>query len=114
MKEKSIYIRYIKGYTNLYKKGHKKTAKLLYWLNRIIFSCDIPASVEIGDNLILPHFGLGVVLHPNTVIKNNVRIYQQVTIGSRYRTASYVTIGNNVTLGAGCKIMGGGRIAVYS
>lgn len=106
MKE-SHYVSFILFYTALYRKGFKRTSRLFYWLNRFVFSCDIPGSVKIGHGLVLPHMGLGVVLHPNTIIKNNVRIYQNVTIGSRYRTASFVTVGDGTTLGAGCKIMGG-------
>lgn len=105
--KESHYVSYILFYTRLHRKGYKRLSRLFYWLNRIVFGCDIPGSVIIGKGLVLPHMGLGVVLHPNTVIKDNVRIYQQVTIGSRYRTPSYVTVCDNVTLGAGCKIMGG-------
>lgn len=78
---------------------------LLYWLNRLTFGCDIPCSVMIGKNLSLPHFGLGVVIHPCTVIGNNVKIYQQVTIGAR-GSDWHPVIGDGVLLGAGCKILG--------
>lgn len=56
---------------------------LIYRLSRIVFSCDIPASVEIGENTVFPHNGLGVVIHPNVVIGDNCRILQNVTIGGR-------------------------------
>lgn len=42
---------------------------------------DIPASVIIGNNVQFPHNSFGTVIHPNTVIGNNVKIYQNVTIG---------------------------------
>lgn len=42
---------------------------------------DIDRRVSFGDNLHLVHNGLGVVIHPYTKIGNNVKIYQQVTIG---------------------------------
>lgn len=55
--------------------------KLLWIINRIIFSCDIPPSVKSGDNLQLYHNGLGCVFHPKTIIGNNCSIYQNVTLG---------------------------------
>lgn len=99
------YVRFIKMYIKLHGKGFKFTAKFFYWMNRIVFSCDIPCTVTIGKRLHLPHFGLGVVLHPCTKIGDDVTIYQQVTIGARGRNWN-VEIGNNVLLGAGCKILG--------
>ncbi|QQD76687.1 serine acetyltransferase [Curtobacterium sp. YC1] len=42
---------------------------------------EIPAHVEIGSGLQVMHRGFGVVLHPRTVIGNNVTIYHGVTIG---------------------------------
>lgn len=103
------YVKYIKLYLRLHANNHKRTAKLMYWLNRIIFSCDIPCTVKIGRRLHLPHFGLGVVLHPCTVIGDDVTIYQQVTVGARNGQWN-VEIGNNVVLGAGCKVLGTLRI----
>ena len=103
------YVKYIKLYLRLHAHNHKLTARLMYWLNRIVFSCDIPCTVIIGRRLHLPHFGLGVVLHPCTVIGDDVTIYQQVTIGARNGHWN-VEIGNNVVLGAGCKVLGTLRI----
>ena len=104
-KKESTYVSYILFYIRLYRRGWKRTAKLLYWLNRVVFSCDIPCTVKIGKQLSLPHFGLGVVIHPNTIIGNNVKIYQQTTIGSRGGKWNCI-IGNHCMLGAGCKILG--------
>ena len=103
--KESTYIKFILFYQRIYRNGWKRLGKLLYWLNRIVFSCDIPCTVKIGEHLSLPHFGLGVVIHPNTVIGDNVKIYQQVTIGARGREWNCV-IGNHCLLGAGCKILG--------
>lgn len=77
----------------------------MYWLNRILFSCDIPCTVSIGKRMHLPHFGLGVVIHPKAIIGDDVTIYQQVTIGAR-NGAWNIIIGDNVILGAGSKIIG--------
>jgi serine O-acetyltransferase len=42
---------------------------------------EIPASVQIGEGLVLRHSGHGVFVHPDTVIGRDVTIYQGVTIG---------------------------------
>ena len=42
---------------------------------------DIPRCVKIGNNVHFPHNAVGVVIHDNTVIEDNVKIYQGVTFG---------------------------------
>lgn len=100
-----LYVRYILFYLKCYKNGFKRLAKVLYWLNRFVFSCDIPCTVTIGKRLSLPHFGLGVVIHPCAIIGDHVKIYQQVTIGAR-GNEWHPIIDNNVLIGAGAKILG--------
>lgn len=104
-RKEDTYVRFILMYCSLHKKGYTRLAKLFYWLNRIVFGCDIPCSVSIGKQLHLPHFGLGVVIHPSTIIGNGVTIYQQVTIGARNGKWNVVVM-DNVILGEGSKILG--------
>lgn len=42
---------------------------------------DIPYNVKIGKNVQFPHNSIGTVIHNNTIIDDNVKIYQNVTIG---------------------------------
>lgn len=69
--------------------------------------CLLPFEAEVGKGIIMDHYGLGVVIHPQVTIGDRVRIYHGVTIagetwiGSPYR----VTIGNDVQLSVGCKIV---------
>ena len=42
---------------------------------------EIPKSVVIGKDFELAHGGFGVVIHPNTVVGDRVKIYPGVTIG---------------------------------
>lgn len=46
-----------------------------------IAGVEIPREVEVGDNINFPHLGGCIVIHPDTVIKNDVSIYHGVTIG---------------------------------
>lgn len=79
--------------------------KLLYWFDRIIFSTEIPSGVDIGKGTVFAHLGFGVVIHNRTVIGENCKIYQNVTIGSR-NSIGPPTIGSNVLIGAGAIILG--------
>ncbi|WP_242303188.1 serine O-acetyltransferase [Bacillus cereus group sp. BfR-BA-01495] len=53
---------------------------LSYFFFKII-GVEIPASVKIGRNLKLVHWANGLVIHPNSVICDNVKLYQGVTLG---------------------------------
>lgn len=44
-----------------------------YFIIRGFYSCDIQSNTKIGKNLDLSHNGLGVVVHPKTVIGDNVK-----------------------------------------
>lgn len=80
-----------------------------YFIVRGFFSCDVQSNTQIGRGLDLSHNGLGVVIHPKSVIGDNVKILQGVTIGGRIGPQLPI-IGNNVQIGAGAKILGGVRI----
>ena len=88
---------------------HLKTmAKFIWYKMRLKFACDIPPSVQFGEGLSFPHWALGVVIHPKTVIGSNCTIYQHVTIGSQNGTHSSTPphIGNHVIIGANAVILG--------
>ncbi len=76
---------------------------------RIIFCSVIPPQAKIGRNVLFGYNGLGIVIHPRAIIGNNCIISQNVSIGGRGGN-SVPRIGNNVLLGAGCKILGNIRI----
>lgn len=73
---------------------------------RVIYGCEIPSGVIIGKNCKFAHNALGVVLHPETVIGDNCKIGQYVTIGGRSGFEVVPKIGNNVEIGAGALILG--------
>lgn len=72
---------------------------------------DIPLSVKIGKNLMLPHWAYGLVLHPFVIIGDNVKLYQGVTIGRADthkdidNSFNKIEIRNNVIFCAGSKIL---------
>jgi len=75
---------------------------------------DIHPGATIGRHFFIDH-GTGVVVGETTVIGDNVRIYQGVTLGARSIKKSatlrglkrHPTVENDVTIYAGAKILGG-------
>jgi len=73
---------------------------------------DIHPGAEIGDSFFIDH-ATGIVIGETTVIKNNVQIFQGVTLGgiqvkkSLASTKRHPTIENNVTIYANATILGG-------
>lgn len=89
-----------------YKKGNVKIAKIYQKIIRLLFSAEIPCSVEIGNGVDFKHGGLGVVIHENATIGNSTLIFQNVTIGGM-PDGGVPKIGNGVYIGTGAVILGG-------
>lgn len=68
---------------------------------------DIHPGATIGRSFFIDH-GTGVVIGGTAIVGDGVTLYQGVTLGgtSLARTKRHPTIGNNVTVGAGAKILG--------
>ncbi len=77
-----------------------------------ITGTDIHPGAKIGDSFFIDH-ATGIVIGETTVIKNNVKIYQGVTLGGIQvkkelaLTKRHPTIENNVTIYANATILGG-------
>lgn len=106
----------------LYLKKIPVLPKLLKVINRIIFTCEIPYTANIHPQAIFGHNGLGVVINYGATIGEDTLIMQHVTIGGnmgKYRIVdneriSAPTIGKNVIIGAGAKILGPVVIGDYA
>lgn len=98
------FIRFLLLLRKMY--GLKKITFLIFKL----IGVELPASVKIGQGLILAHWANGLVVHGSTVIGNNVRIYQGVTIGradvhiNKHRKIK-IEIQNGAIICAGAKIL---------
>lgn len=79
--------------------------KLMNWCVRYVFNCDMPVRTSIGGGLRMPHNGLGVVVHPNVIIGNNVRILQNVTIGAGAVLLEDIVIGESARIGANAVVL---------
>lgn len=76
---------------------------------RWILEIDIPERVKLGKCCIVNH-GIGLVINPQCIIGDNVRLHQNTTIGTAKRGGLAPIIGNNVTIGANSVILGGIKI----
>jgi serine O-acetyltransferase len=54
--------------------------KVAYFLLKLL-GAEIPLPVKIGRDFLLLHGGFGVVIHPQSVIHDRVRVYPGVTLG---------------------------------
>lgn len=92
---------HITGYINL--------AKLFSALNLFLFGLEVPSKSLIGPGLVLPHT-VGTVLGAAS-IGANATIFHQVTLGAivadyHYDISTRPTVGDNVTISAGAKVLG--------
>lgn len=85
--------------------------RLLSQLVRFLTGVEIHPGAEIGPGFFIDH-GMGVVIGETTEIGENVTLYQDVTLGGTgiERGKRHPTLGNNVVVGAGAKVLGNIRI----
>ena len=87
--------------------------KLYFWARFISQRCVKKTNIEIhpgatiGSRLFIDH-GTGVVIGETTVIGDDCTIYQGVTLGGTGKDQGkrHPTLGNNVMIGAGAKVLG--------
>ena len=95
----------------LYKGNHKLTARLISQWGRSFTGIEIHPGATIGKGFFIDH-GMGVVIGETTEIGDNVTIYQGATLGGTGKDTGkrHPTIGNNVVISSGAKILGPFRV----
>jgi serine O-acetyltransferase len=80
----------------------------LMYITRFLTGIEIHPGATIGSRFFIDH-GMGVVIGETAEIGDNVMLYQGVTLGgtSTRRVKRHPTLRDNVTVGAGAKIIGG-------
>lgn len=86
-------------------------AKVVYWLARTITLSDIDPHASIDPSVVIPH-GAGVVIGETAVVGARTRIMPGVVVGavewSEHKR--HATIGSDVLIGAGAKLLGPIRV----
>lgn len=91
----------------LYVKGHYFWARYISQRAARRTGIEIHPGAKIGKGLFIDH-GNGVIIGETTIIGDNVTLYQGVTLGGtgKEHGKRHPTIGNNVMISAGAKILG--------
>lgn len=92
----------------LWLEDKKILAKFIASLSKSLTGVEIHPAALIGERFFIDH-GVGVVIGETSIIGNDVLIYHGVTLGARpgkKGTKRHPTIGSNVIIGAGAKIIG--------
>ena len=91
----------------LYQNGHTFCARAVSQGAKMITGIEIHPGATIGRGLVIDH-GSGVVIGETAEIGDNCTIYQGVTLGGTGKDEGkrHPTLGNNVMVGSGAKILG--------
>lgn len=94
-----------------YNRGWFTLARIISQMNRFFTGIEIHPGARIGKRLFIDH-GMGVVIGETCEIGDDVVIYQGVTLGGsgKEKGKRHPTIGNNVVIGSGAKILGSFKV----
>ncbi len=95
----------------LYRLRFKLLARIISMINRFVTGIEIHPGAKIGKGVFIDH-GIGVVIGETAEIGNNVTIYRGATIGGTGKETGkrHPTIGNNVVISSGAKVLGPFRV----
>lgn len=95
----------------LWRQGFLTTARFVAHVGRFLTGIEIHPAAKLGPGLFIDH-GMGVVIGETAELGENVTLLHGVTLGgtSLKREKRHPTLGNNVVVGAGAKIIGGFKI----
>ncbi|NBI30328.1 serine O-acetyltransferase [Chengkuizengella marina] len=90
-------------------------ARIISQINRFLTGIEIHPGATIGKRLFIDH-GMGVVIGETCEIGNDVVLYQGVTLGGtgKEKGKRHPTIGNNVVISSGAKILGSFKVGDHS
>jgi serine O-acetyltransferase len=99
----------------LFRRGWHTLARVISQVSRFMTGIEIHPGAQIGERLFIDH-GMGVVIGETCEIGDDVVIYQGVTLGGtgKERGKRHPTIGNNVVIGSGAKVLGSFQVGEFS
>ncbi|WNR44304.1 serine O-acetyltransferase [Paenibacillus roseipurpureus] len=91
----------------LYRRKMYTLARIVSQISRFMTGIEIHPGATIGQRLFIDH-GMGVVIGETCEIGDDVILYQGVTLGGtgKEKGKRHPTIGNNVVIGSGAKVLG--------
>ena len=91
----------------LYKKNLLFLARLISQIARFLTAIEIHPGATLGAGILIDH-GMGVVIGETAELGDRITIYHGTTLGGtgKEKGKRHPTVGNNVVIGAGAKILG--------
>ena len=89
------------------KPEYRLPARLVSHVARAVTGVEIHPGASIGRRFFIDH-GMGVVIGETAIVGDDVMLYHDVTLGGRSldRVKRHPTVGNQVTIGAGARVLG--------
>ena len=91
----------------LWRSNHVTIARVLSHVARFLTGIEIHPGATIGRRFFIDH-GMGVVIGETSIVGDDVTLYQGVTLGGtgKERGKRHPTLGNNIIVGVGAKVLG--------
>lgn len=91
----------------LWEHGARGLARVLSQVTRFFTGVEIHPAAQLGRRLFIDH-AMGVVIGQTTIVGDDCVLYQGVTLGGTGNESGkrHPTLGNNVTVGTGAKVLG--------
>src|ERR671924_1984653 len=95
----------------LWRAGWTTSARWVSHVSRFLTGIEIHPAARLGRGLFIDH-GMGVVIGETSEVGENVTLYQGVSLAgtSLKKEKRHPTLGDNVVVGAGAKVIGGFKI----
>lgn len=99
----------------LYKKNLLFLARLISQIARFLTAIEIHPGATLGAGILIDH-GMGVVIGETAELGDRITIYHGTTLGGtgKERGKRHPTVGDNVVIGAGSKVLGNIKIGSNS
>ena len=99
----------------LYKKNLLFLARLISQIARVLTGIEIHPGATLGAGILIDH-GMGVVIGETAELGDRITIYHGTTLGGtgKEKGKRRPTVGDNVVIGAGSKVLGNIRIGSNS
>jgi serine O-acetyltransferase len=79
---------------------------VFYFVNHVLFGCEIHYAARIGRGFAICH-SQGIVIGRHCVLGDRVRVYSGAVLGKKDAGSGMPSVGSDVTIGAGAKLLGG-------
>lgn len=93
--------------TRLHAQGVPLLPRAIKLANFVVFHAVLPPEARVERDIRLEHYALGIVVHPNTTIGRNVKIWHGVTLAAETNVGSPIrlVIEDDVMIGANAQII---------